>query len=53
MHKIRNSHEGHSTVSKWQVSDMVMAGERHGMCESAFTDTEVRLTLSAPRTFKL
>jgi hypothetical protein len=53
MHKIRNSYEEHSTVREWQVSGMVIAGERHGMFESAFTDTEVTLTLSAPRTFKI
>jgi hypothetical protein len=36
MHKIRNFHEGHSTVGEWQGSGRVAAGERHGMCESAF-----------------
>jgi hypothetical protein len=34
MHKIRNFHEGHSTVGEWQGSGRVVAGERHGMCES-------------------
>jgi hypothetical protein len=36
MQKIRNFHEGHSTVGKWQGSGRVVAGERHGMRESAF-----------------
>jgi hypothetical protein len=36
MHKIRNFHEGHSTVGEWQDSGRVVAGKRHGMCESAF-----------------
>jgi hypothetical protein len=36
MHKIRNFHEGHSTVGKWQGSGRVVAGERHDRCESAF-----------------
>jgi hypothetical protein len=35
MHKIINFH-GHSTVGEWQGSGRVAAGERHGMCESAF-----------------
>jgi hypothetical protein len=37
MHKIRNFHEGHSTVGEWQGSGRVLAGERHGMCESAIS----------------
>jgi hypothetical protein len=37
MHKLRNFHEGHSTVWDWQGSGRVAAGERHGVCESAFT----------------
>jgi hypothetical protein len=37
MHKIMNFHEGHSTVGEWQGSCRLVAGERHGMCESAFT----------------
>jgi hypothetical protein len=37
MHKIRNFHEGHSTVGEWQGSGAVVAGERHGMCESALS----------------
>jgi hypothetical protein len=40
MHKIRNFHEGHSTVGEWQGSGRVMAGERHGMCELAFSGTQ-------------
>jgi hypothetical protein len=32
MLKIRNFHEGLSTVGEWQV----VAWERHGICESAF-----------------
>jgi hypothetical protein len=36
MHKIRNFHEGHSTVGECQGSSRLVAGERHGMCESAF-----------------
>jgi hypothetical protein len=36
MHRIRNFHEGPSLVGEWQGSGTVMAGERHGMCESAF-----------------
>jgi hypothetical protein len=35
MHKERNLHEGHSTVGEWQGTGSVVAGERHGMCESA------------------
>jgi hypothetical protein len=35
MHKIRNFHEGHSTVGEWQGSGRGMAWELHGMCESA------------------
>jgi hypothetical protein len=42
MHKIRNFHEGHSTVGEWQGSGMVAAGERHGMCESVFNTAGVR-----------
>jgi hypothetical protein len=30
MHKIRNFHEGHSTVGEWQGSGKGMAWERHG-----------------------
>jgi hypothetical protein len=30
MHKIRNFHEGHSTVGEWQDSGRFVAGERHG-----------------------
>jgi hypothetical protein len=30
MHKIRNFHEGHSTVGEWQGSGMVAAREQHG-----------------------
>jgi hypothetical protein len=36
VHKIRNFHVGHSTVGEWQGSGRFVAGERHGMCESAF-----------------
>jgi hypothetical protein len=36
MHKVRNFHEGYSTVGEWQCSGRVAAGERHGMCELAF-----------------
>jgi hypothetical protein len=36
MHKIRNFHEGHRTVGEWQGSGRVVAGEKDGMCESAF-----------------
>jgi hypothetical protein len=36
MHKIRNFHEGHSTIGEWQGSGRGTAWERHGMCESAF-----------------
>jgi hypothetical protein len=36
MYKIRNFHEGHSTVGEWKGSGRVVAGERHGMCESVF-----------------
>jgi hypothetical protein len=36
MHKIRNFHEGHSTVREWQGRSRGTARERHGMCESAF-----------------
>jgi hypothetical protein len=36
MHKIRNFHEGHSTVGEWQGSGRGTAWEQHGMCESAF-----------------
>jgi hypothetical protein len=43
MHKIRNFHEGHNTVGEWQGSGRVVAGERHGMCESAFTALAVSL----------
>jgi hypothetical protein len=30
VHKIRNFHEGHSTVGEWQVSSRVVAGSREG-----------------------
>jgi hypothetical protein len=36
MHKIRNFHEGNSTVGEWLGSGRVVAGERHGVCESVF-----------------
>jgi hypothetical protein len=36
MHKIRTFREGHSTVGEWQGRGRGTAGERHGMCESAF-----------------
>jgi hypothetical protein len=36
MHKIKNFHEGHSTVGEWQGSGRETAWERHGMCEPAF-----------------
>jgi hypothetical protein len=36
MHKVRNFHEGHSTVGEWQGIGRVVAWEWHGMCESAF-----------------
>jgi hypothetical protein len=36
MHKVRNFHEGHSTIGEWQGSGRVAAWERHGMCELAF-----------------
>jgi hypothetical protein len=35
MHKIRNFYKGHSTVGEWQGNGRVVAGERHGTCESA------------------
>jgi hypothetical protein len=43
MHKIRNFHEGHSTVGEWQASGRGTAGERRGMCESAFKGLPSRL----------
>jgi hypothetical protein len=36
MHKVRNFHEGRSTVGEWQGRGRVTAWKRHGMCESAF-----------------
>jgi hypothetical protein len=36
MHKIRNFHEGRSTVGEWQGSGRGTAWGRYGMCESAF-----------------
>jgi hypothetical protein len=41
MHKIRNFHR-HNTVGEWQDSGRVTAGDRHGMCESAFKTTGER-----------
>jgi hypothetical protein len=55
MHKVRNFHEGHSTVGEWQGSGRVAAGERHCMCELAFNTAwgrhgmcELALTLPSP-----
>jgi hypothetical protein len=50
MHKVRNFHEGHSTVGErqgscrvvggpWQGRDRGTAWECHGMCESALKKT--------------
>jgi hypothetical protein len=51
MCKVRNFHEGHSTVGEWQGSGNVAAGERHGMCESAFKSTQVKFTTGPVKAF--
>jgi hypothetical protein len=38
MRKIKNFHEGHSTVGERQGSGRIVAGERHGMCKSTFIE---------------
>jgi hypothetical protein len=49
MRKVRNFHEGHSTVREWQGRGRGTAGvrqgttwERHGMCELAFNTARER-----------
>jgi hypothetical protein len=65
MHKIRNFHEGPSTVGEWQGSGsgrawerhgmcglaFNMAGERYDMCESAFKSTQVKFTTGPDKAF--